>query len=62
MQYDRGTATLTITYVSGLIYEYLQVPESVYLEMKRAGSKGAYLNHYIKGRYDYRKVRPKVNA
>ena len=54
--YNSDTLTLRITYVSGLVYDYLKVPEQVYKEMKAYRSKGSFLNHYIKGKYKFRKV------
>ena len=57
MQYDLATGTLRVIYVSGSIYDYLNVPEDVYMEMKSSGSKGTYLNKYIKGNYSFNKVK-----
>lgn len=62
MKYDETTSTLRVVYVSGKVYDYLQVPENVYLEMKNASSKGAYLNYNIKRKYAYRKVKQQVSA
>ncbi len=56
MEYDAESATLRITFVSGLIYVYKNVPEAVYISMKHSGSKGAYLNQHIKGKYEYEKL------
>jgi hypothetical protein len=56
INYNADTATLRITYVSGKVYDYLQVPENIYQEMKNSGSKGAYLNRNIKGKYPFRKA------
>jgi hypothetical protein len=56
MNYDPASRNLRIHFVSGLIYEYLGVPETVFSAMKKAFSKGTYLNRYIKGHYDYRKI------
>ncbi|QHS60520.1 KTSC domain-containing protein [Chitinophaga agri] len=56
MLYDHDTATLRIIFVSGLIYDYKNVPEEVYQAMKNSGSKGTYLNKHIKGHYAYEKV------
>ncbi|SHK83382.1 KTSC domain-containing protein [Chitinophaga jiangningensis] len=50
-------AVLRVRYVSGKVYDYLQVPLHVYEEMKQAFSKGTYLNKNIKGKYDYREVK-----
>lgn len=56
MHYDPETSTLRIVFVSGMIYDYQKVPEKVYKEMKKASSKGFYLNQRIKNHYDYIKV------
>lgn len=56
MDYNETTGNLRITYVSGSVYEYKGVPLDVFNAMKRSGSKGAFLNTQIKGRYDYEKV------
>jgi len=57
MHYDPGSATLRIIYVSGMVYDYKNVPEKIYKAMKSAGSKGTYLNRYIKGNYEFEKVK-----
>jgi hypothetical protein len=56
MTYDADKSRLTIHYKSGAIYEYLDVPESEYASMKKATSKGTYLNKVIKPKYSYKKV------
>jgi hypothetical protein len=56
MEYDPATSTLRITYVSGIIYEYLDVPEQVYIGLKTSKTKGVYLNNTIKGNYQYKKI------
>jgi hypothetical protein len=56
IRYDPDTATLRIVYVSGMVYDYKNVPGKVYEAMKNALSKGKYLNRYIKGKYDFEKV------
>jgi hypothetical protein len=56
MHYYPVTSTLRIIFVSGLIYDYKNVPEKVYKEMKKSSSRGTYLNQHIKGTYDYEKV------
>ena len=57
MDYNEGKHTLRITYTSGAVYDYRNVPPDVYEEMKGADSKGAFLNYEIKGRYKYKKVK-----
>ena len=56
MHYYPDTAILRVRFTSGLIYDYKNVPEKVYQEMKKASSKGTFLNLHIKGFYDYEKI------
>jgi len=58
-EYDASTSTLRVTYVSGVVYDYKNVPEEVYAAMKTSFSKGTFLNHYIKGKYAYEKISDK---
>ncbi|MDB5130519.1 MAG: ATPase protein [Mucilaginibacter sp.] len=57
MKYDPGKATLRVVFVSGMIYDYKNVPEEEYIRMKTSGSKGIYLNKHIKGKYEFEKVK-----
>ena len=57
IKYDESKAILTIIFVSGMVYEYKNVPEEIYLEMKNSGSKGTYLNKNIKGNYLFEKIK-----
>ncbi|WP_343304316.1 KTSC domain-containing protein [Chitinophaga niabensis] len=54
--YDNKKSRLYVTFLSGKVYAYLNVPEHVYEEMKMALSKGKYLNEYIKGKYAFKAV------
>ncbi len=54
--YNKDTATLMITFVSGKMYEYKNVPLKVYNAMIASGAKGIYFNQHIKGQYDFQKV------
>jgi len=56
MKYDVHRRNLVVRFVSGLVYEYRDVPEKVFAAMKAATSKGSYLNRYIKGHYPYKKL------
>jgi hypothetical protein len=56
MDYDPVSQTLIITYVSGRVYYYLDVPETLYKKMKTAPSKGVFLNRQIKGKYEFKKM------
>jgi hypothetical protein len=56
MKYNAERELLRIIYVSGDVYDYKQVLENVYKEMKASGSKGNYLNHFIKGVYEFERI------
>ncbi len=56
-EYDVALERLRVTFISGLIYDYLKVPVSVYEEMKSSFSKGIFLNTHIKGTYEYLKIK-----
>jgi hypothetical protein len=55
--YDIISETLEVEFHSGGIYQYLNVPELVYVALMSASSKGSYLNSQIKKHYEYKKVR-----
>lgn len=55
--YDAAARLLTLTFHDGAVYEYGNVPPSVYDALLRAESKGEYVHAHIIDRYPYRKVR-----
>lgn len=56
--YDVSEKTLEVEFKSGSIYQYYGVPLSLYNGLMSAGSKGNYLNEYIKkGGYRCRKIK-----
>lgn len=54
--YDPSSSTLRITFVSGKVYDYMNVPAAVYTSIQQAPSKGIYFNQSIKGRYPFRRI------
>ncbi|MEO6290556.1 MAG: KTSC domain-containing protein [Ginsengibacter sp.] len=56
ISYRRATASLTITFVSGTVYIYRNVPEEKYVGLLASKSKGKYFNRYIKEIYPFEKV------
>ncbi|RYY68535.1 MAG: KTSC domain-containing protein [Chitinophagaceae bacterium] len=56
IHYDSKKHTLRVGYVSGMVYDYKNVPEEVYRQMTQAYSKGTFLNRFIKGKYDFEKL------
>ena len=57
IKYDAHSSTLRVIYVSGSVYDYKNVPETVYTAMKISSSKGEFLNKEIKPKYEFEKIR-----
>lgn len=55
--YKADTQTLTVKFkVSGQVYEYLNVPQTLYEGLMASESKGKYINDNIRGQFNYRRV------
>ena len=54
--YDLESSTLEVRCHSGGLYEYFNVPESVWRALMGATSHGQYFHAHIKDRYRTRKV------
>ena len=54
--YNAETQVLEVTFLSGKVYAYKDVPEKVYKTMCRATSKGRFLNFVIKPKYEYEEI------
>jgi hypothetical protein len=54
--YDDETKTLIITFVTGMVYRYKDVPERVFKLFRSAISKGKYFNYHIKDKFEFEKV------
>ena len=54
--YETSTNTLVVEYLSGLKYEYFNVPANVFDELLESVSKGKYMNQNMKGQYEGRRV------
>ena len=57
IRYDTTTSILRVIYVSGSVYDYKNVPEKVYKDMRSASSKGEFLNKHIKPNYEFEKIK-----
>ena len=51
--YDEGSQTLMVEFKNGTSYQYFDVPERIFTELRDAGSAGAYLASNIKGVYRF---------
>jgi len=56
IEFNVETSTLRVTFVSGIIYDYKEVPEEVHIALKTSGAKGIFLNQHIKGKYKFEKI------
>ena len=55
--YDSLSSTLEVEFKNGgAVWQYFEVPESVYYEMKSAGSCGKFFHASIKGHYSESQV------
>ena len=57
-EYDIETQTLTIEFKNGNVYEYYKVAEETCTELLNADSIGKFLNAHIKGKFDYKQIKP----
>ena len=55
--YDGKARTLAVEFREGQVYEYLEVPETIYRELLQAESIGNYVNTAIKPRFRVRPAR-----
>lgn len=55
-KYNTDKKTLQITFSSGAIYEYANVPHEVFSAFDNADSQGKYFNSNISKKFDYKKV------
>jgi hypothetical protein len=54
--YDASSMTLEIGFNNGSVYQYYNVPSTVYQELMTAASHGSYLAHNVKGIYAYKRI------
>lgn len=56
--YNPETKTLEVEFLNGGLYQYYNIPESIYNGLMAASSHGSYFNQYVKkGGYTYKKLR-----
>jgi hypothetical protein len=54
--YDESTKSLIITFVTGMVYRYKDVPEKVFKLFRASVSKGKYFNYHIKDKFEFEKM------
>ena len=55
-EYNKTTQVLTVEFKNGGRYNYYDVPETVFEDMKKAQSKGQFLAQRVKNNYRYARV------
>lgn len=64
--YDEAKKVLGIVFTSApyLVYEYQNVPKTVFTNLMKASSIGGYLHEHVKNKYPFRKrnAAPKMSA
>lgn len=56
--YDPGARRLVVTFVTGRVYEYLDVPADIAANLRASFSKGVFFNTHIRDRYAAREIVP----
>ncbi|MGV2826860.1 lysine--tRNA ligase [Myxosarcina sp. GI1(2024)] len=51
--YDENNQILKIVFANGSVYKYLDVPQSIYQELKQTSSIGQYFNSQIKNKFGF---------
>jgi len=54
--YDETNQVLFVEFTNGNVYQYFDVPNTVFEQMKTAPSKGSFLAQGVKGTYRYARV------
>lgn len=54
--YDSNTMTLEVEYKGASVYQYFDVPESMYQALMQSDSKGAFMHANVKDAYRYTKL------
>jgi hypothetical protein len=58
IKYDPAEELLTVFFVSGRVFEYVDVPSEVAASFQSAFSKAAFFDCYVSERYDFRELTP----
>lgn len=55
MNYDPAAQVLEVEFASGAVYEYFDVPETVYQDFIAAPSHGKFFAYHFRDHFPYRK-------
>lgn len=59
VSYDTERRRLILTFTSGSVYEYADVPVTIVRDLLEAESKGRYFNTYIRDQYRFSRQSPR---
>jgi lysyl-tRNA synthetase class 2 len=59
-EHDPATRQLTVTFTTGRVYVYDNVPDEVAAALRAAPSKGSFFNSQIRNVYSYRELPPRA--
>jgi hypothetical protein len=59
--YVETTSILEVTFVSGAVYRYYDVPAEIGYAMRQAFAKGEFFNQHIRGRYRYERMAKQID-
>lgn len=54
--YDLASSVMEVEFMNDHVYEYKDMPLSIYSELMAAESKGTYFNDFVKDLYSYRQL------
>lgn len=54
--YDQASETLEVEFMNGSVYQYYNIPINLYEQFMMSGSKGQFLNVYIRKSYPFSRV------
>ncbi len=56
VRYSENTSTLEIEFQGGRVYQYFDVPKTIFEALLQADSQGQFFNSQIKGLFRYARV------
>ena len=56
LSYNVASRQLVVTFVTGRVYAYAEVPPEVHSAFRASGSKGRFFNQEIRDNYDCREI------
>lgn len=56
-KYDEAVKALEITFISGAVYVYKDIPLAVFDRFREAFSKGIFFNKYIKPKFAFERIK-----